>query len=533
MQFLATLEDMARSVFTFLWLMTLLVVVHELGHYLFARLFGMKVHAFAVFMGGVRKTDLRPYLEKPLSSNWYVVGAALAGLGLMFAGAGLNMGWLALAGIVVVGLGVPLVVAGRLGALYHIGFRALSAPISCMVAALVLTVVSGRAASFSLMQLAAVLSAGAWIGALWVYYLPTRQKGEEEKMGLGNIDVDGTAVRVDFKPVWYVEHKGIEYSLLALPLGGFVSIAGMQPREDGSESSIPGGFMSKPAWQRFITLAAGPIFSVILGVLLVFSGIFITGEPKATPTIDRMAENSPAAQAGLRVNDRIVEVDGKPVRTFYDLTKAVRDSYTPDFKGIPVHLTVMRDGKLSSITVVPEVTKTPEPLIDERGDLSGEKRRQARIGVGPKVEYAPIAADRAFARALETPYLTVAQTVKAFSSFKEASENVGGTITIVKASGEVSKAGFGPTLVMGGLLSITLGIMNLLPIAPLDGGQMLIAFIEMLRGGKRLSYKIQAAAINIGMAILAVLVFSVLALDLGRVVGGSNDGSKPPASKAK
>lgn len=523
MQLFATLEDMTRSVLTFLWVMTLLVVVHELGHYLFARLFGMRIHAFAVFMGGIRKTDLSGYLSKKMLPKWSVAAMAAAGLAVLILGAKLNSPWISLVGLAVVGLGVPFWVGSRLGELYHVGaLRGAVSSLWCVGGAVILTMITGKLSSFSPLQLVAVMSAGAWIGAIWTYYLPTRQKGDEEKMGVGNIDLDGTPLRVDFKPVWHWEHKGIEYSLLAMPLGGFVSIAGMQPKEDGSEANIPGGFMSKPAWQRFITLAAGPVFSVLLGVLLVFSGIFITGEPKATPTIDRMAVDSPAAKAGLKVDDKIVEVDGKPVRTFFDLTKSVRDSYTPDFKGVPVHLTVLRAGQSMAFTVIPEVTKEAEPLIDESGDVSPVKRRQARIGVGPKVEYVPIAADKALGRAIQTPYMTVVQTARAFSSFKEASENVGGTITIIRASGEVSKAGFGPTLVMAGLLSITLGIMNLLPIAPLDGGQMLIAFIEMLRGGKRLSYKIQAAAINIGMAILAVLVFSVLALDLGRAVGDKN-----------
>jgi len=402
-----------------------------------------------------------------------------------------------------------------------------------MGAAGLLTLITGKFASFSPIQLASVLGAGAWIGALWMYYLPTRSKGDEEKMGRGNIYIEETPVRVDFRPLWHAEHKGIEYSLLAMPVGGFVSIEGMNPREDGSEVNIPGGFMSKPAWQRFITLAAGPAFSLILGVVLCFTGIFMAGEPKTTPVIRLMAADSPAAKAGLQVDDRIVEVDGNPVHSFFDLTKSVRASVTPDFRPIPVHLLVQRNGKTLGFTVVPEVTKEAVPLIDENGDPTQDKRRQARIGVAPKIEFVPIAADKAMVRAVQMPWITLVQTARAFSSVKEASENVGGTITIIRASGEVSKEGIGPTLGMAGLLSITLGIMNLLPIAPLDGGQMLIAFIEMLRGGKRLSYRIQAAAINVGMAILAVLVFSALALDLGRAVGGNKEPSPTTAPVKK
>ncbi|MES1227482.1 MAG: site-2 protease family protein, partial [Armatimonadota bacterium] len=200
---------MARSIFTFLWVMTLLVVVHELGHYLFARLFKMKVNAFAVFMGGIRRTDLRPLLDKPLASRKYLVGTVLAAAVLFIFGAQRGIPMVGVAGVVLAGWVLPLWTSSRLGRLYHLPLgRSINAPIWGMGVALLILFLTRQIQSFSALQIATVLGAGAWIGTLWVYYLPTRQRMEEDKMGMGSVDIEGTPVRVDFKPVACYTHKG-------------------------------------------------------------------------------------------------------------------------------------------------------------------------------------------------------------------------------------------------------------------------------------------------------------------------------------
>ncbi|MES1227887.1 MAG: M50 family metallopeptidase, partial [Armatimonadota bacterium] len=256
----------------------------------------------------------------------------------------------------------------------------------------------------------------------------------------------------------------------------------------------------------------------------------------ATTIIDKFAETSAARDAGLRVGDQIVAVNGQPVTKPFELTNAIRRAYDPiTFVAKQALLDVIREGKKFTVTVTPIVTEQPEKYLDANDQLAGTARL-ARLGFEFRREWVPISATKAMQIALAIPGQTLEGMGRSATSVKEASENVGGAISIAQVAGAASKDGIGSTLELGGALSVSLGIMNLLPIGPLDGGQMLIAFLELIRGGRKLSFQIQSMAMNIGMVLVAVLVFSVLALDLGRVVGakkGSDAPSKPAVKSAK
>jgi regulator of sigma E protease len=113
-----------------------------------------------------------------------------------------------------------------------------------------------------------------------------------------------------------------------------------------------------------------------------------------------------------------------------------------------------------------------------------------------------------------------------------ASDEVGGPGTIALFAFEATKQGLVGILALAAGLSISLGIMNLLPIPPLDGGQMLVAFVEMLRRGRRLSIQVQNLVANVGFVLVLLLVFSVLAVDVGRIVGRKQNPDKPEVGRA-
>ena len=304
-----------------------------------------------------------------------------------------------------------------------------------------------------------------------------------------------------------------EFNVRAWPLGGFVRIRGMEPQEDGSERQIANGFYSRPAWQRFIVLLAGPVFSVVAGLALLTPIFAVKGVSRETPTVLQLEPTYGAGLAGIRDGDVITSVDGQAVRTANDARVFVRDRTEG-----PVEVGVTRAGKPLTFKVFPKVDDQPRPVLDARGLPSGEYRRQARLGVRFLPVRVPVGVGEALGESVSMTMLSARSVAAIFTQPKQAKEEVGGVITMVGATNAVVSEGIEQTLSLAAMLSISIGIFNLLPVPPLDGGQMLIAVLEMLRGGRRVSLKFQSALVSIGSIMLLTLFVGVLILDVGRVI---------------
>lgn len=305
------------------------------------------------------------------------------------------------------------------------------------------------------------------------------------------------------------------YTVRPVLLGGFVRVKGMVPEEDGSETTVKGGFYSKPAWQRFIVLFAGPLFSILFGSLILLLVTLGWGVPRPSnePVLGLVVDGSPAAKAGLKVNDRIVALDGKPVATFYEMLSVIRDG-----KGEPVRITFDRGGAVQTVVAIPELMKEPTPVMGANLEPTDEKRIQSKLGVLYAVKNTRVGFGEALREAVTTPITMAVGLVSMFSRPSELKDNVGGPGTIAAATGEATKRGLDVVLRFSALLSLSLGFMNLLPIPPFDGGQMLIAFTEMLRRNRRLSFKVQNLVYGLGFALVGLLIVSVVWVDVERLV---------------
>ncbi len=303
-----------------------------------------------------------------------------------------------------------------------------------------------------------------------------------------------------------------EFNFRAWPLGGFVRILGMEPQDDGSERTIVNGFYSRPAWQRFIVLLAGPVFSVVAGLLVLGPLYFIQGVKRETTTIFGLDPTYGAYVAGVRPADVVTAVDGTPVNRGYDARLLVRDRQEG-----PIRLSVVRGGKPFEFTVYPRIDEKPTPPINDRGQYRGAPRRQARIGVQFDHVRVPINIAEGFGEAIGVTADAAGNLTRVFTRPQEVKENVGGAVTMVRATNAVVSAGLEQPLFLAGLLSISIGMFNLLPIPPLDGGQMLIAIVEMLRGGRRLSARTQNAFFMVGFALMITFSLGVFAIDLNRL----------------
>lgn len=513
------------SALVFLAVITVLVGVHELGHYLLARFCGMKVDAFAIMMGGRRSTDLSGTLEKPLVRGEILWLVALATLLVLLLANSAKFVPVYLACFAMLGIVLPLWVATRLAALYRLRPKQWGKTMgSAWLASLGLMFIATRFQNVQPSQVLAVLGIASLVGLLIVYYHPVSGRSEDAPMGEGSLQIDGQTVAVRFRPLWSRRSKdGTEFSMLLLPLGGFAAIRGMHPKPDGSETQIPGGFYSKSPLQRLLVLLAGPFFSVAFGVLL-FACLYLTVgvyRPSNSPVVSSVLPDKPAAKAGLRAGDRFVRVQGQSVERFYDVLRVVREN-----PGKPVQVAVLRDGKILNLEIVPEASDGPVPVLGPDLMPTSEMRVQAQMGVPIPRELVRLTPAQAVREAAMAPVAMVSGLLGIVRQPTRASEEVGGPGTIALFAFEATKQGLVGIVALAAGLSISLGIMNLLPIPPLDGGQMLVAFVEMLRRGRRLSIQVQNLVSNVGFVLVLLLVFSVLAVDMGRIVGRKNDAEK-------
>ncbi len=317
------------------------------------------------------------------------------------------------------------------------------------------------------------------------------------------------------------------FTVRAWPLGGFVRIKGMIPEEDGSETTIAGGFYSKAPWKRFIVLLAGPTFSVLAGLAILIPLFMVEGtrEFDNKPVIGAVTSKGPAEKAGLKAGDRVVSIDGKPISTFYEMNVIVRDSADK-----ALHFVVQRDSQKLDLTVVPELDNQETNLLDENLKPTPIKRKQAKLKTEIPSHRVSVGFLKATSNAAMVPIEAVASlagVVKHPSSFKD---NVSGPITISRFAFDTVKDGIPSILELAALLSISVVIFNLLPVAPLDGGQMTMAVAEMFRRGKRLSIQVQGMINMVGLMCMCALILGVLFVDFGRLRSG-NSVLKDPAPK--
>jgi regulator of sigma E protease len=353
------------------------------------------------------------------------------------------------------------------------------------------------------------------------------------------------------------ERNGIEYAIGAIPLGGFVSIPGMHrpvphdaerrferavsegpvltapyervKRSLGTEDQTsafaalddfeqalraeklapatlasaekgltelrdglgPDAYWKAPTWKRLVAIGAGPAANIVLAIVL-FSFLFMTGSGKATNTVAAIAPDTPAAAVGLRAGDNVLAIDGRPV-TASDIPDRISGS-----EGAPITVTVRRDGQE---VVLGPVRAAP---VDDTFRLGF-----ALEGTGlPPLE--------AVGRAFEVTGIVTREIVFALGRLVtgEGRENVSSPIGITRASSDAVERGAESYLSVLGLISLSLALLNLLPLLPLDGGHILFSLIEGARG-RFLKREVYERVSVVGLALVLLLFFVGLSNDIG------------------
>lgn len=342
------------------------------------------------------------------------------------------------------------------------------------------------------------------------------------------------------------------YSLNWIPLGGFVRMVGEE------DPTHPQSFARQPVWKRAIVLVAGSFMNLAFPII-VFTTLFTLPHDAVvgTVTITGVSPNSPAHEAGLRAQDSILEVDGKKVDNHFELVQEIAPRL-----GKPTELTIRRGMLVTGLAFSPELApvekvtvtprlKPPEQVVVERVtdsavELSlqdaqsvnpdaqiGDRIRQGAIGImigtaNPKIVKRSFPVWESIPMAFGRTWDVITLTQNGLSQWARGGPDPGltGPVGIARVTGEIAEEipniGFSPLFEFVALLSISLGVVNVLPIPALDGGRLLFVVIEWVRRGKRISPQREGLVHLVGFALLIGLIVVMSYRDVVRIIAGDS-----------
>lgn len=295
-----------------------------------------------------------------------------------------------------------------------------------------------------------------------------------------------------------------EYVISIIPLGGFVKPKGESFSELEKGLLHPGDFLAAPKWRRLLILVAGVAMNYLFAFLLLIP-VFQIGSPVLKAKIGGFVEGYPAQVSGLRVGDQVLSVNGQPVVNWQDMTLAIFDNNNPSLL-----LSVKRGDQVMDVVIAPKQ--------DSAQDVFGDKKQVSRIGVTPAQEYDTLSFPfiTSVQKAFETTVFTAGLTHKALWRLvtgRMSVRTLSGPIGIMAMAGDASKMGIIPLLQLTAMISISLAVINLMPIPALDGGHILFLLIGWVRG-REVSHKTQERVTQMGFVALMALMIFVIYNDL-------------------
>lgn len=300
-----------------------------------------------------------------------------------------------------------------------------------------------------------------------------------------------------------------EYILSAFPLGGYVKMVGEDPEEEVREVDMKKSFSHQGLAKRVAIVAAGPVFNLLLAVVI-FIGIFLSyGVPVLTTRVGGVEPDSPAARAGIREGDYIINVGGQSIEKWEQLSSRIKESQGKAFK-----VRLVRDEQELEITV--------QPVKREGRNIFGEKQDTWVIGIASEVSVEKsnprLAVAQAFYKTGEYSVLTLVALFKMIRG-DVSPKNLGGPLLIAQMAGQQAREGLGSFFFFVAILSVNLGVLNLLPIPVLDGGHLLFFLLEGLLG-RPVELKHRERAQQVGVFILILIMIYAFYNDIARFFEG-------------
>ncbi|MCB0330821.1 MAG: site-2 protease family protein, partial [Bdellovibrionales bacterium] len=321
---------------------------------------------------------------------------------------------------------------------------------------------------------------------------------------------------IGFGPrIWGFHFGGTAYSIRAIPLGGYVRMAGESPhdfeefvphgsseepsseedstvadlasesitRELATDSFLPPvtedrsrWFLSQKYLPKFFIVLAGPAFNIFFAIFLAWFALFLFGKPDFvnTATIGDVMPGLPADEAGLKSGDLVLSVNDKEIQSWKELSKSIRSS-----KGKVVELLVDRDGEKVTLRIQPTLEKTELDVL-----LEDENTDRYKIGIFPATVRRAVSFWESGYYGLNQVYSISDLTLRGLSGMvmgKVSTDNIAGPLFIFKQGSEAAKTGLDRLIEFMVFLSVSLALLNLLPIPVLDGGHLVFFTIEAIR----------------------------------------------------
>ncbi|MEZ0344049.1 MAG: RIP metalloprotease RseP [Caldimicrobium sp.] len=303
-----------------------------------------------------------------------------------------------------------------------------------------------------------------------------------------------------------------EYRISLIPLGGYVKLYGEHPEILPSVAEPERAFAFKSPFQKTFIVIAGPLANFIFAFIAFFFVFSIMGKTYTPPVVGEVLKDSPAEKAGLMRGDRILELNGKKIKAFEDLLLEMRK----DENLREIELKVKRGEEILTFRI--------NPMLMEGSNIFGKKTQIPVIGIRATSELVHEKVDPLTALYLSAKKVYDFTALTFLAIYKLISgelpfSTLGGPITIGKFAGDSARLGFFAFVSFMALLSINLGVLNLLPLPMLDGGHIVIFAIEAVRR-KPLSLKTQELIFKIGLIIIIVLSIAVFYNDILRLVKG-------------
>ena len=303
-----------------------------------------------------------------------------------------------------------------------------------------------------------------------------------------------------------------EYGVGWLPLGGFVKITGMNPHEEIPAEAAPRAYFRQAVWKRIVVIAAGPAVNIVLAFLILLGLYWSIGDPREAKPTDRVELVSPdtPAEGVLREGDRILSVDGRTgnpdvLRRQIASHRCAGEPRNRCRAAEPAVLVVDRAGERVSLRATPVYS-----AADKRA-LLGFQFAVDRPAIGP-VTAAELSVTQMWTFTRVTVE-TIAQIFKA-----EKRKEISGVVGSYEVTRRSIELGFERGAFLLAVISLSLGIINLFPFLPLDGGHIFWAVAEKLRG-RAIPFSVMERAGFVGFALVIALFFIGFTNDIGRLTG--------------
>lgn len=320
-----------------------------------------------------------------------------------------------------------------------------------------------------------------------------------------------------------VDKHGTRWRLALLPLGGYVKFRGDAGVSSAPDATALAGMAQaerrqtlagQPVLNRAAIVAAGPIANFLLAIVIFTVSFAVYGQYVLTPRVGGVEIGSPADLAGFKKGDLIKSANGAAIDSFEDLHQAISMS-----TGLSMVFNLERDGQQVTIAATPTIA-----LVDL---APFGKRRVGRLGVRASSDPADrrletCALPECVVWSVKNTWSVVATTGSYLGGLfagRESADQISGPIGVAQVAGEVAKISLLALFSLTAVFSVSVGLMNLLPVPMLDGGHLLFYAIEAVRG-RPLSERTQEIGLRVGIALVAMLVIFSTSHDILRLVGG-------------